>query len=300
MKKIDWKKVLVPTDFSQGSKDALPYAIGFAREMGATLTLVHVVPNVPPNGFVQFGVMLEEKLRFGDAEKYLQKFRTTQIPADISGGNLVFSGSAWQEITRVASDQKFDLIVIATHGRTGLKHFWFGSTAENVVRHAPCSVLTIRDQPIRVFFPGENPIRAKRILAPIDFSELSLVALEHAVALAQRFGARIDLIHVSEPPPYTEFEYANLTMIESTLREATEGRLLRLHEAIPDLKEVMGNLLIHIGHPAFEIVQAALVLNSDLITIAMHGYTGLNRLTLGSMAEKVVRHAACPVLLLRK
>lgn len=300
MNKIEWKNVLIPTDFSQGSKEALPYAIGIAREMGAALALVHVVPTPPPFDALRIGIVLEEKLLAAEARKDLDKFRESEIPSDIAGRNLVLQGNAWQEITRLASEEKFDLIVIATHGRTGLKHFWFGSIAENVVRHAPCPVLTVREQPIRVYLPGENPMRVKKILAPIDFSNLSLVTLERAVALAERFDARIDVIYVSEPPAYTEFEYANLAMIESGLRDALEGRLAEVKERVPGLKDVLGNLLLRVGNPALEIVQAALVLNSDLITIATHGHTGLKRVAIGSTAEKVVRHAACPVLLFRK
>lgn len=299
MRNIDWKRILVPTDFSEGSKDALPYAVGVAREMGAALTLVYVVHTPPRAVLLASGVILEEKLLMQEAQKRLELFHEREILADIPIACAVLKGNPWDEITRVAADQKFDLIVMATHGRTGLKHFWFGSVAENVVRHAPCSVLTVRQQPIRAYLPGEISVPVKRVLAPIDFSELSLAALESTVALAEKFAARVDIIYVNQPPSYTDAEYANLFMTEPGLQESLEARMADVKEKIPGLKAVMGNFLIRVGSPAFEIVQAALILDSDLITIATHGHTGLKRLALGSTAEKVVRHATCPVLLVR-
>ena len=110
----------------------------------------------------------------------------------------------------------------------------------------------------------------------------------------------MDVIHVNAPPPYTEAEYANLVMIESALRESSEGRLTKLKEAVPGLETVLGDFIVRVGSPAREIVQTALVLNSELIVMTTHGHTGLKHLALGSTAERVVRHAACPVLLLRK
>jgi nucleotide-binding universal stress UspA family protein len=161
-------------------------------------------------------------------------------------------------------------------------------------------VLTIRERPIQVFLPGENPIRARRVLAPTDFSDLSISALKETVALAKRFGAQVDVIYVNQPPPYTDADYGHLVMAESALREAAQGQFSRLEAAVPDLKEVMRERLVRMGNPAHEILQAALVLNSELIVIGTHGHTGLKRLTLGSTAERVLRHAACPVLVLRK
>lgn len=296
---IEWKKILMPTDFSEGSKDALPYAVGAAREMGAELSVVHVVHPPPAAELLAFGVVLDEKLLMQEARKQLRKFREREIPSEIAGSAVVMKGTPWEEITRLAAERKFDLIVTATHGRGGLKHLWYGSTAERVVRHAPCPVLSVRQRPICVFLPGENPIRARRILAPTDFSELSITALQQAVALAKRFEARIDLIHVNEPTPYTDADYAYLAMVESALCESVNGELARLHAAVPGLKERIGEFVVRVGNPAFEVVQASLVLNSDLIVVATHGRVGLERLSLGSVAERVLRHASCPVLVLR-
>jgi len=299
MSETNWKKVLTPTDFSAASIYSLHYAIGVCREMGATLTLVHVVPTLFPADSSHIGALVEEKRLVKDAKLFLENFREKQIPEKIGGTNVILTGSPWHEITELAASGKFDLIVIGTHGHTALKHLWLGSTAENVVRHAPSPVLTVREQPFAVFMPGENPIRARKVLVPTDFSELSHKAVEKAVELAQRFGAKIDLVHVLEPPPYPEFGYVHVPMKEGALRKMAEDHFEKLRKDIPPLADLIDYTPVRTGNAPYEIVQAARQLNSDLIVIGTHGRTGLKRLALGSTAEKVVRHAHCPVLVLR-
>ena len=299
MSDINWKKVLAPTDFSEASIHSLPYAIGVCREMKATLSLVHVVPTIFPPDSGHIGAVVQEKRLVKEANLFLDNFREKQIPQTITGANVVLAGSPWHEITELARTDKFDLIVIGTHGHTALKHLWLGSTTENVVRHAPCTVLTVRDQPIPIFMPGVNPIRAHRILVPSDFSELSEKAVEAAVALAKRFNAEVDLVHVLEPPPYPEFGYVHVPMKEGGLRNAAEAQFKNLRKRIPALTNLVKYTPVRTGNAPYEIVQTARQLNADLIVIGTHGRTGLKRLALGSTAEKVVRHAHCPVLVLR-
>lgn len=299
MSDISWKKILVPTDFSATSIHSLPHAIGVCGEMGATLSLVHVVPTIFPADSAHIGAVVEEKRLVKEAKLFLENFRDKQIPASIAGRNVILTGSAWHEITELARVDKFDLIVMGTHGHTALQHLWLGSTAENVVRHAPCPVLTVRDQQIAVFMPGQNPIRAQKILVPTDFSELSNKAVEKALALARRFHAKIDLVHVLEPPPYPEFGYAHIPLKENGLRKAAEAEFAKLREKFPELIERIDCTPIRTGNAPYEIVKTARELNVDLVVIATHGRTGIKRLALGSTAEKVVRHAHCPVLVLR-
>ena len=299
MSEIKWKKILVPTDFSQASIHSLHYAIGVCREMGATLTFVHVVSTIFPADSSHIGTVVEEKRMVKEAKLFLENFRDKHIPQSIAGTNVILTGSAWHEITELAAGDKFDLIVMGTHGHTALQHLWLGSTAENVVRHAPCPVLTVREQQIAVFMPGENPFRARKILVPTDFSELSDQSVERAVELAQRFGAKIELVHVLEPAPYPEFGYAHIPLKEGGLRKEAEARFEKMCARIPGLGELLNHTPVRTGNAPYEIVQTARQLNSDLIVIGTHGRTGIKRLALGSTAEKVVRHAHCPVLVLR-
>jgi nucleotide-binding universal stress UspA family protein len=138
-------RILVPIDFSESSKDALKYAVRFAKQFGAELILVHIVePTVYPAdfSFAQVGFPnIDEELRNESAEKLSQL--VDEIMEEVSARSVVRTGKAFLEIIGVAKEEAVDLIIMATHGHTGVEHILFGSTAEKVVRKAPCPVLTV-------------------------------------------------------------------------------------------------------------------------------------------------------------
>jgi universal stress protein A len=140
------QNILVPIDFSECSKKALQYAIPFAKQFRASLTLIHVVQI--NYGYGEFAAidyaLLEKQIREG-SEKQLTDLAETEIGNDVSAKVVVGTGVPAREIVDTARIQNSDLIIISTHGRTGLKHVIVGSTAENVVRHAPCPVLVVRE-----------------------------------------------------------------------------------------------------------------------------------------------------------
>ena len=143
------KRILAPTDFSDYSKKALHYAVRFAEEFGAALTVLHVVEPVIPttDGFGAFQVpALDVEVLQKNADASLTSVVRDEVEELVPVKTLVRCGPPSQEIVSVAKDEDIDLIIIATHGYTGLKHFLLGSTAERVVRHAPCPVLTVRER----------------------------------------------------------------------------------------------------------------------------------------------------------
>jgi len=143
-------------------------------------------------------------------------------------------------------------------------------------------------------------LNIKSILVPIDFAEPSKKALEYAVAVAEQFGAQVNLLHVVEPIPAPDFANSFPLMMESDkVIAACKGRLQLLvkQQAIdPDLVD---RTVVSEGRAYNEIVKSAGNLKVDLIIIATHGYTGIKHAVLGSTAERVVRHASCPVLVIR-
>ena len=143
------KKILVPIDFSEESKKALLYALPFAEQFGAEIILLHVVtPMIRPEGYMIVPVALEGRTVawMYEREQQLASLRHREIGEMIKGGNIVQMGKPDQEIITLAKARKVDLIIIATHGYSGLKHVVLGSTAERVVRHAPCPVLIVREK----------------------------------------------------------------------------------------------------------------------------------------------------------
>ncbi|MEP0822329.1 MAG: universal stress protein [Ignavibacterium sp.] len=144
---IDLNRILVPIDFSDHSRKALRYAIPFAEQFGATIDLVYVVePTVYPADF-SFGQVgfpaIEDELRKRGAEE-LDELVEKEIGKRVKARRAVRTGKAFYEIILYAREEKMDLIIIATHGHTGIEHVLFGSTAEKVVRKAPCPVLVVR------------------------------------------------------------------------------------------------------------------------------------------------------------
>ena len=142
------KHILVPIDFSEHSKNALKYAIPYAVQFNASLDLLYVVePTIYPADF-SFGQVgfpnIEEELRKrGDEE--LNALLRNEIKGRVPAEALVRTGKPFYEINEYAREKNIDLIIIATHGHTGVEHILFGSTVEKVVRKAPCPVLVVRN-----------------------------------------------------------------------------------------------------------------------------------------------------------
>ncbi|MBI4510043.1 MAG: universal stress protein [Deltaproteobacteria bacterium] len=141
------RKILCPVDFSEPARDALLFAADLAQQYDAELTLLHVyqIPGYAfPEGIVLAGpeVMAELMVRI---DKVLGEWKSdAEGHGAMRVSTLSVQGAPWNEIVRTAREQGYDLVVIGTHGRTGLKHVILGSVAEKVVRRAPCPVLTVR------------------------------------------------------------------------------------------------------------------------------------------------------------
>ena len=147
------KKVLVPIDFSDYSKSALKYAVNFAKTFNADIILIYVVEPViyPPDFSMGQIAMPSINTEWDDrAKDELQKLAKNEI-AEIAGvKTIIKTGKPFVEIIETAKEENVDLIIIATHGHSGVEHILFGSTAEKVVRKAPCPVLTLRE-PLKGF-----------------------------------------------------------------------------------------------------------------------------------------------------
>lgn len=227
-------------------------------------------------------------------ERELARLAKKESKKDLAVQSFVRHGKPFNEIGAFARNPEADLIVIATRGYTGLKNVWLGGAAEQIVRHAPCAGLTVPPRNAKA-----TSFQLRRIVVPIDFSETSAQALPYAAALAEQFGAEIILLHVIEWVALS----AELGAVPSAITEADKGSvakdLLRLRqEALGD--DVPGRTIVRAGAPFQEITRAAKEMGADMIILTTRGYTGLQNVLLGSTAERVVRHAECPVLVVRK
>lgn len=290
------KSLLVPTDFSPPSSRGLDCAVGLAQRFGSQIKLLHVVdfPKIFNDKRAVFadwdkGIIEQAKAR-------LQALQQDKIDEFIPANTEVRSGRAYEQICEAAEDHGSDLVVISTHGYSGLKHLLLGSVAERVVRHAPCSVLVTRGRAPAATEPKLNP---KRILVPTDFSDSSLEAVDYALSWAREYQAEIYLLHVI-PSCYatTDEMVREVCILEAELKHTSEKELAALMKILRSQEVPIRTNTRH-GRPATEIAEAAGGFQADLIVMSTHGLTGWNRALLGSTTEEVVRHAPCPVLVVR-
>jgi universal stress protein A len=140
------KKILVPTDFSDSSKKALNYAVSFARQFGSKIVLIHVLEPDSSLALETFPPTCIEELKANTEENLRGLVRAARESGITGATSMIRSGMPAHEIVEAAKESAVDLIVIATHGYTGWKYFCIGSTADRVVRAAPCPVLVVREK----------------------------------------------------------------------------------------------------------------------------------------------------------
>ena len=145
----DIKKILFATDFSENSKWALTYALSFAKKYDAKIFILHVIqqPSYPLGMYTEISFDAMDKFNRNVSEvteKEMKNLCEKELGGFKNFESIIVSGTPFLEIIRTAREKEADLIVVGTHGRTGLDHALFGSTAEKVVRKAPCPVLSVR------------------------------------------------------------------------------------------------------------------------------------------------------------
>lgn len=140
----------------------------------------------------------------------------------------------------------------------------------------------------------------KSILVPTDFSAASFKALDYAYTLSDLFGARLTLAHIVVPVAAPDLVYGPVAWDETEAMKAAKVRLKEIHEEKGSSASPRPRILVRRGHPYTEIDQIAKDIRSDLIVVSTHGRSGLRHLLLGSIAERVIRHAPCPVLVVRE
>jgi nucleotide-binding universal stress UspA family protein len=290
-------RILCPIDFSEYSRHALHHALGLADAYDAQVTAVHVLQMPAPVTAaypLQYPAYVWTAQDLENLDRDLAQF--VQVPgARRPVASLVAQGNAGSEIVRQASLLPADLLVMGTHGRSGFERFMLGSVAERVVRHAPCPVLTV--PPKAPDAAGHEPIRYRRILCAVDFSEASLEALSEAAALARDAEGTLTVIHVVEPlPDYVPaVPGIPLTDYDRRVPEPVRTRLQEVTlEAARGLRAVRE--IATAGRPHEEILRAAAEDGAALIVIGVEGRGVVDIAFFGSTANRVLRGASCPVL----
>jgi nucleotide-binding universal stress UspA family protein len=302
MKKLNIQNIIVPIDFSKMSVQAIETARQLARRFGASIHLAHVrqfnyaadfMAPVPP--MVPFSILPYEQNGEQIALEELKKVATecgvASASCDVLGGAPPFD-----EICRLAHTIAADLVVMPTHGRTGLKHVFLGSTAERIVQHSSCPVLVTRGSALQA--NNGSRFRIKTIVVPVDFSSCSREGLRYAIAFANEFGATIILLNAT----YLGYVYScegtaiyDIPGLQKAARKTAELKMSELVRSV-NFGSVKFETVFTEGSPVLDICAFAKDHNVDLIITSTHGFTGFTHVMIGSIAEQVVRHAPCSVL----
>jgi len=295
------KRILYTTDFSPSADRALDYAYDFARRSGAQLHLFHAVslpepdPRARESGFP--GATELRRYRAEVARAAVEDLLVDHATEGLDVQRELREGyTARTTILDYAREIDADLIVQGSQGRTGMERLRLGSVAEQVVRHAPCPVLTVRggleDE------ADVSPAALGEILVPVDFSPHTRPALVLARALAELYAVPLHLFHSLEIPSQPTF-YPPISdwsqeerLLELARRELAE--LAERHLGAGPAVETS----VAIGRASLETVRTAKQNGAGLVVISTHGDRGLKRFLLGSTAERLIRTAPCPVLTL--
>ncbi len=290
---------VVATDFSSTADLAVEHAAGLARRRGARLVIVHghslATYWVGPANPLRIPPSFEEAI-LQNARQRLDALceRLRQTGLDVEA--RLVSATGPEAVLHVAKELDADLVVTGTRGHSGFKHLLLGSTAEEIVRNAHRPVLAIH--------PGDALPDAihLRIILPTDFSDDAAAALEQAIALLSNRGTdcTLSLVHVLHTPvllaPMGGDMAVRAAFIEQAREQAAEG----LERIAKDLrgKGYTVETLVRDGDPADALAEIAREQHASLIAMGTRGLTGLKRIVHGSVADRTVRHARCPVLTL--
>lgn len=201
----------------------------------------------------------------------------------------------WPEQVILQQAEDCDLVVMGTHGRGGLERWIMGSVAQSVIARSPKPVLVVHERYNPPPSHEENPFR--RMLIATDGSASGARAVQHGANLAMSLGAEVTLLHVAEPPLYyLQPEgpwHESLDLLEHEAHKRGQEVLEKALQQTAEVGIVAQSILIH-GHPTEGILQASQ--QHDLVVMGTQGHTGLKRLVLGSVAERVIRQSTKPVL----
>jgi nucleotide-binding universal stress UspA family protein len=313
---LNVNSILLARDFSPVSNQAFRYTLDLAQRTGATLhvlyaQVLHEDPTAPGEELKPAGNINEIRRQLtmhGNGDKVDRSVFDVDIEEAV-----VRDVAAAPAILNYASEKDVDVIGLGTHGRRGLRRFLLGSVAEEVVRRADRPVLTVRgDEEGGDDLDTHRP--ARRILVPIDFSEPSRVALHHALALAELYDASIDVLHVVQQTMHPAFYVGgakDIRDIDPQIEEKVEDRMQSFIDETLDLAApgpggpaaetvtapVKASITPHVMIGTVDTEVPAFIEDHDIDLIAMStkGQTGLDRILLGSVAEKIVRLSPCPV-----
>ncbi len=267
-----FERILLCTDCSEYSEGAVREAISIAKSCKSKLYVISVVEANPE--FEAYAPGLVEKIE-KDTRRHLEGIKERAEKDGVTCETITHEGEdPYRYIVKEASGLKADLIVMGRHGRTGLKRLMMGSVTARVIGHSECNVLVV---------PRAAELTCRKILIATDGSEFSDKAVREALNIASACGSEVVIVSVASSD-------SEVREAEGFVREAGEKAEKK------GLKVTTGT---PVGTVYEKIIDVAEKEKVDLIIVGSHGRTGLKRLLMGSVAERVIGHAPCTVLVVK-
>jgi nucleotide-binding universal stress UspA family protein len=272
--------LLCPVDFSEPSAEALRYAAALTSVVNGKLTILHVRPASPSRD------------AGGPAEGNLDTFVSTVIDSGAAVEILERSGDPVTEILHAAAAIASDVIVMGTHGRSGLQRLLLGSVAERVLRQSTVPVLAV---PQRGRTDAQRPFSLATVLCAVDFSESSRRAVEYAASIAAAAGARLALAHALE---WSEEAETLQTSSRPSLPSSEDDAIAGMNRLLTDemRERCAPEFVVGYGSPADELLRVVQERQADLVVLGIRRRNPIDMAVFGSTAQRLIRDGACPVL----
>jgi universal stress protein A len=287
--------VLCPIDFSDASRAALRYAAAVAEHFGASLTILAVDDPLLTQAALTTGLVSPAEETERELRRFLARALEDTRAAARTTDFRVVVGKPASEILRVAREDGTDLIVMSSHGRSGVRKLFFGSTTERVLRETTVPVLVTPDERERAVSLSEMSRHIHRVLAPVDLSSASSHQVAIAAGLASALSVPLVLAHVIEPIFVPVSLRAAMPGVDAARRAECEDRLTKLAGSTAGV--VATETVILTGDPSEEIVKLADVRGARLVVMGLHS-TGLLGPRMGSVTYRVLCLARALVLAL--
>ena len=285
------EKLLLPTDCSEFSEGAIREAVNLAKTCSSKLFIISVIETNPE--YESIAPQLIEKAE-KETRQHLESVKNRAAKEGVDCEIIARQGEdPYKYIVDEAAKHQVSMIIMGRRGRKGLKRLMMGSVTAKVIGHSPCNVLVV---------PRAARLEFRKILVATDGSKYSNAAASEAVAIAKRCGANLIAASVV---PYESISPLGIVhsemqweLVTQESRKAAESNIKNVKE-IAEKEDVKIEELILEGRPYEAIINAAKEKRVDLIVVGSHGRTGLDRLLMGSVTERIIGHAECAVLVVK-
>ncbi len=285
------EKLLLPTDGSEFSEGAIREAVSLARRCSSKLFVVSVVETNP-----EYATIAPELVEKAEKETrlHLEAVKDRAAKEGVECKIIARQGeNTYRYIIEEAEKNNATMIIMGRRGRTGLKRLMMGSVTAKVIGHASCDVLVV---------PRAASLEFRNIIVAVDGSRYSDAAALEAIGIAKQCGANLIVISVVPSETESPFDIVHSEMQKGLITDKEQALAEKYIKSVKELAEKEGIKaagLIYSGRPYEAIINAAKEKKADLIVVGSHGRTGLSRLLMGSVTERVIGLAECAVLVVK-